>query len=122
MAGKEFRPAQFDFEEMLRRAFCIKIEIEAFRNCLGDRAINSDLHIFGQAGRYEIALIVDDDHFSHERQLSVYGKLRQIRIRRSEVRIRSGDRNGKSLKFFEVAESRRSSFGQADKYQKDRAT
>src|SRR5262247_2863005 len=105
MAGKEFRPAQFDFEEILARAFCVRIEIEAFRNCLGDRAMNADLHIFGQAGKYEIALIVDDDHFSHERQLSAYGKLRQIRIRQSPVRIRSGDKNGKSLKFFEVIES-----------------
>src|SRR5215475_15443667 len=105
MAGKEFRPAQFDFEEILCRAFCIRIEIEAFRNCLGDRAMNADLHVFGQSGRYEIALIVDDDHFSHERQLSVYRKLRQIRIRRSPVRITSGDKNGKSSKFFEVVES-----------------
>src|SRR5262247_546630 len=111
MAGKEFRPAQFDFEEILCRAFRIRIEIKAFRNCPGDRAMNADLHVFGQAGRYEIALIVDDDHFSNERQLSTYGKLRQIRIRQSPVRITSGDRNGKSLKFFEVVETRRSSFG-----------
>src|SRR5262249_42943715 len=93
---------------------------------------DTELHIFDEARRSDLALVVNEHHLANQSELRSGGKLRQVRVQKrlwpaGHVTVPLSNRLGrqgigKPIEPFQISEGRFPSLGQIHQHEKRRAT